>query len=103
MLQSSRERCEHTQASATRRRRNAGCEIPKMLGRVSMVVAQHPAKSFAASNRSGTRSNRFGLDECVGESSVVPLGVVVRDVLPNRAAQRVLAEENHRVEALRFD
>ncbi len=41
--------------------------------------------------RPGTRPNRLGLDERVGESLVVPLGVVVGDVLANRATQRVLA------------
>ncbi len=56
-----------------------------MLGRVSMVIALHPVKSFAASNRSEIRPNRFGFDERVSKSLVVPLGVVVGDVLPSRA------------------
>ena len=73
------------------------------LRRGSMVVPQHPAESFAASNSAGTPPDAFWLDDRVVESLMVPLDVVMGKVLANRTPQRLLAEEDHPVEALGLD
>ncbi len=70
---------------------------------LSRIVAKRPAESFAASNRSECHPDWFRLDDRVVESLVIPLRAVVPDLLPDGAAQRFLAEEDHPVEALRLD
>jgi len=79
-------------------------EAAGMLRRFSMVVTEHPAEALTATHApDGLGGVGQGRDDRVAESLVISLGVVMREVLVHRSSQRVLAEEDHPVEALRLD
>jgi len=79
-------------------------EATELLGRVSMVIPQHPAESFPTTHApEGPRGAGHGRDDRVVESLVIPLGMVMREVLHDRTSQGRFAEEDHPVEALGFD
>ena len=59
-----------------------------MLGRFSMVVANHPTESLTAAHTpDSTCGAGQGRDDRVAESLVIPFGMVVSDVLANRDPQ----------------
>ncbi len=69
-----------------------------------MIEAQHSAESLAASHCSGCPGrSAIQLDQLVVETLVVPLPVVVLGELMERPVQRVLAEEDHAIQALFLD
>ena len=79
-------------------------DAAETLRRVSMVGAEHPAKSLTTAHApEGPRRAGHRRDDCVPDSLVIPLGVVMGEILAYRASQGVFAEEDHPVEALRLD
>ena len=69
-------------------------------GRVAVVVVQHAAHALAPLNLPGVAQvARFWTDEPVPQSLMIALGVIMSDEVLNGCAQRLLAEEDHAIQA----
>lgn len=68
---------------------------------LTVVVSEHPAEVFSATNLARDVSNAvLGLDQTIADSLMIQLGVVVRKVRGGRTLQRWFSEEDYPIQAL---
>jgi hypothetical protein len=66
----------------------------------SFVIIEQPAEPRPTANPLPRRPVRAVIDECVVQSLMIPLTVIVLDVRRDRLSQMAVAERDHAVEAL---
>jgi hypothetical protein len=71
--------------------------------RDTVVVIHQPAHTRSAANRPAATGSLERLNQFVADALMVPLTVVVRDELRNRAAKVALTQRDHAVEAFLLD
>ena len=71
--------------------------------RGAVVVVQHAAQALPPAKGTRGIGTPQRLNELVAKALVVPLGVVVRHELRDRAPKVTLPEQNHAIQALLFD
>src|ERR1700720_3955451 len=69
-------------------------------GSFGVLVVQHPAETFPPMHFTlGARTLRLGTDQCIGQTLVVALAMVMRHEFSTRFPHRALAEQDHPLQA----
>ena len=77
--------------------------LPDASSRSPVVIPEHSAESLSALNVTTALADTIlGLDQCVVQPLMISLHVVMLGELTNGATERLLAKENHPVDALIF-
>ena len=74
------------------------------LGCLAVIILEQAAETLAAGDGAIAIADiGFGRDELIAQTLMVSLGMIVRDVLIQRVAERLFADEDHLVEAFFLD